>query len=162
MKFYRYLCVLFVVGNLGACSDVSMETAAPVINEFHEHYNNGDVDSLLALGSEGFLESVGDTGTAYFTNVREKLGTHISSNMTSWRSYSGTDGARIVMAFNSQFEHGNATEQFTLVTEGEDIRVHHYRVNSDVFIMGPTTPQATPPTTPEATPAPDTTESTTF
>ena len=99
---------------------------------FHSQMNTGKFDEIYNNATKEFQASDRkETIINFLKLVREKLGTVKNSSSQSWNVNKNTAGSFVTLVYQTEFEQDSAvTETFIFVLEGENAKLHNYKVNS--------------------------------
>ena len=119
---------------LASCSSSEVKDAAfAEVDRFHERYNAEDFAAILADADPEFSQD--DTQSLeFFTAIREKFGAYQSSAEPNWKVNYHTAGNRVFLVYQSEFENGAVTEEFTFSFSGEEVALYGYHVNSPLLV----------------------------
>ena len=132
------LLATFLVAAAG-CDQLAGHPAASknAVMTFHDHLNNERYDDIIRSATAGFRNSASaEERHAYFDGVRASLGRHQDSDRVTYSADSGVSGSGVTVTLDSRFEFGSAQETFVFVERQEEMVLHDYRINSQVFMMG--------------------------
>jgi hypothetical protein len=119
----------FIAGH-GTASDVAVE-------RFHSRLNDQRYDDIIRTATAGFrISSPAAERHAYFDGVVASLGRHQDSDRVALNAGSGVSGSGVTVTLDSRFEYGSAQETFVFVERDEELVLHDYRINSQVFMVG--------------------------
>jgi hypothetical protein len=111
--------------------------AERAIAKFHQQLNSADYRTIYAGTDKGLRDvSTEAEMTKLLNAVHTKLGPFQSGARTGWRVNYNTSGNNIVIAFDSKYENGKATEMFTFIGGAQSPRLLSYNINSPVLITG--------------------------
>ena len=69
--------------------------------------------------------------TDFLHLVHKKLGKTTATKHINWRVYYNTSGNSTVVAMQTTFENGVGEEDFSFTSDGNQLKLYGYRVNSD-------------------------------
>lgn len=102
---------------------------------FHRALDEGRYAALYAAGAEELKKSTGqDDFVALLGAVHRKLGAITTSRKLSWHVNFGTNGTYASLAYDTQFERGEATEQFLYRIQGGKAHLAGYHIESAALV----------------------------
>lgn len=123
MKPLTNLLLLFIAGLvLAGCGDTiqGKSIAEPEVARFHERLNNQEFGTIYTSASEDFRKMIPqERAEALFAAIHRKLGRHKASSLVNWNVKTFNLTTTVVLAYQSNYTDGDATETFTFrVTDG--------------------------------------------
>ena len=103
---------------------------------FHSQFNAEKFDDIYSSATEAFRKSIslGEL-TEYCAAIRRKLGPFESAETRFVNVNSTNAGKFVSLALASQFEQGEATEEFVFLLEGEQMLLERYNINSKLLVL---------------------------
>ena len=101
------------------------------MDRFHRLLNAGQYDEICAEASADFRSSATQVELLkFFEMIHEKIGD--SGKLSFARFHVNLKNGRVWVdeVLNTQFELGQGTESFVWVRDGDQPRLHHYRIHS--------------------------------
>lgn len=133
----KYFSILMIVTVTACSGSFNLEPSKKAVQSFHNKFNNENYEAIFSSGTEEFKKSGSkEDFTAYFSGVNKKLGKHVKSNLSNWRFFNGASGKKVSLAYESKFEKGDASEEFTFSEKDGKVLLQHYNIQSKVFIIG--------------------------
>jgi hypothetical protein len=124
--------ILAVLALVAACSaPEKIKDTGPAIAAFH-HQLDAETYPAIWSGADDLLRQNADQAqfTQLLTAVHRKLGKVVKSERTGWNVNYGTSGTIVVVAMDTQFEHGRGAETFTFHAVGDQLELAGYNINS--------------------------------
>jgi len=119
-----------LIAGHGTASDAAVQ-------RFHSRLNDQQFDDIIRTATAGFrISSPAAERHAYFEGVVASLGQHQDSDRVALTAGSGVSGSGVTVTLDSRFEYGSAQETFVFVERNEELVLHDYRINSQVFMVG--------------------------
>jgi hypothetical protein len=133
----RLLCLGTVLA-LSACSaGKDVGAAEGGVARFHAELNSGQFNSIYEQAAPGWKQATNEPDTVkLFSAIHNKLGSFISASQTGWHVNYGTGGTTTLLTFNSKFQKGEAEESFTFLSDGKQVQLMAYNINSRALITG--------------------------
>ncbi len=130
--------IIAALGLLAACSGgENVVSADAAVARFHRQLNAGQFSEIYSQSSKGMKSSSSKTDTVQLlTAVQRKLGAFQSAKRTGWRVNYNTSGNNTVVAYESVYARGKATETFTFVGDSKNPQLLGFNINSPVLITG--------------------------
>lgn len=118
---------------LGGCqASGDMDAAEAQVAAFHSDYDAQRFDPMFDNTSPTFREiTAREPFVAFLTQTRKQLGPVKSTKRTGWKVNYNTGGSQVLLAYETTFAHGIATETFTYDT-GDPPRLLGYNLNTAV------------------------------
>lgn len=133
----KYFAILMIVTATACSGSFNLEPSKKAVQSFHNEFNNENYEAIFNSGTEEFKKSGSEKDlTAYLNGVNKKLGKHVKSNLSNWSVFNGTSGKKVSLAYDSKFEKGDASEEFTFSEKDGKVLLQHYNIQSKVFIIG--------------------------
>jgi hypothetical protein len=118
----------------GGCAK-SREIAEAGTHAFRGHAAKGEFASIYREAAPEFQKSTTEADFAkLMEGIARKLGAWQSSKPPAWRVFSGTGGRTVTFGYASQFDKGNANEEFIWRIEGDGAHLVGYHINSPLFL----------------------------
>lgn len=118
---------------LAACSDTinGKAIAAPKVEVFYEQLAKNDATAMFEASHPDFKKAITQEKWAQLVGaIHRKLGKNKTHTMTGWNTKTHNMTTRAVMVFQSEYEHGTATESFTYIVENGQASLLGYQINS--------------------------------
>jgi hypothetical protein len=129
------LTLILMLSAIG-CSLVKGRGAGErAVVRFHEQFNSGQYVDIYRQTDEGFRKAASEADTrALFDGVRRKLGTVKQTNQVRWNVNATPMGTMVVLAYETEFTEGKATEQFIYHVSGENASLYRYDIMSPLLV----------------------------
>ena len=120
---------------LAACNPMEvMDETSGAIEEFHEHWNAGDVDAIWNSTDPEMRDGLTqDEFRATFVRFTETLGNVESSEREGFNLNTNNGVTTTVITMNTQFANGEGVEEFTFRDQGDAQRLLSYFVESEAL-----------------------------
>lgn len=131
-KFSRHgLFAGAMLALLAACGMSSAKPKADVaVAGFHKQLDAADFSGIWTSTDESFRQA----GRAKFDKlmdaIHRKLGHVLKSTTVNWSVRNFNLKTSVVLVQETQFERGTATETFTYVTSGDNVKLAGYNIQS--------------------------------
>jgi hypothetical protein len=121
---------------LVGCTGKSREAAQAATEKFRARCFRGAFDEIYAAASPEFRSSMTtEQFSKFMAAVDRKLGRWQASDPPAWNVTIGTGGRAVTLGYKSDFEKGEAREQFVWrIVEPEPILVG-YRIESRLLVL---------------------------
>ncbi|HEX8174570.1 MAG TPA: DUF4019 domain-containing protein [Pyrinomonadaceae bacterium] len=121
----------------GACSLIKgRQLSESAIERFHNQFNSGQYVDIYNQTDEGFRKGSNESEmTALLSAVRRKLGTVKNTKQVRWNLNSTTNGTMVVLAYETEFTEGKATEQFIYHVSGDRALLYRYDIMSPLLVI---------------------------
>jgi hypothetical protein len=132
-RFFRLagLAVAILLGLEGCGISSVKPRAEAAMGVFHEQLDAGDFDAIWNSADDAFRKATPRPNFEKFIQaVHRKLGRVVKTSNTGWNMRSFNFKTSIVLQQNTEFEHGSGTEVFTYTTNGDEVKLLGYNVNS--------------------------------
>ena len=129
------LCLL--VAALGGCS-MSADTALAeqAVPKFHEQLDAGSFDAIYDASGDALKKATTHQDFVDFLGaVHRKLGKTRQSAKTGWNVNYQTSGSYVTLTYKTNFEGGDAQEQFVYLLQDKTVVLIGYHVNSTALIL---------------------------
>jgi hypothetical protein len=121
--------------NFGALA-TGPKKAEKAVQAFHAGVNEGRFDALYDAGSDDLRAAASkERFVALLSAVRRKLGPVTGTTNAGWRVRSHNLSSYVDVTQHTRFEQGQATEQFTFVVSGDEVRLVAYHISSEDLIL---------------------------
>lgn len=125
--------VLLAMQACSASQDMGKAEAAVV--HFHQQLDAGEVEAIYQATAQEFKQTGNKADlVAFFQGVHGKLGRYKSGRKVNWKMNYGTSGEIVVLDYQSDFENGEAGEDFVFRIDGDTPVLLGYHVNSNAFL----------------------------
>ncbi len=105
------------------------------VSHFHSELDSQAYDNIISEGSELFRTSdEHDELVKFLAGVHTRLGASHNIYRAGINVSATTNGTFIKVTYNSSFEEGSATEEFTWRKENGNLKLVHYGVTSKAFL----------------------------
>lgn len=95
----------------------------------------GAYRDIYAQTDEGFRKVTNeDEMVALLQAVHKKLGTVKNASQIGWHVNATTAGTVVMLAYNTEFTEGRATEQFVFYASGDKVKLFQYNINSPLLV----------------------------
>jgi uncharacterized protein DUF4019 len=114
MRRFAAIVLAITLCLLSGCNPVKNKAMAQsaVVN-FHSQLDAEDFHGIYAASAPGLKTSVSEEQWNKFLGaIHRKLGKVKSSDLESWRTFSGMGGTTMQVTFKTQFEKSEGTEDF--------------------------------------------------
>jgi hypothetical protein len=136
---FRSVVVLGLLGvslAVGCSPEKPLESAKSATAEFHARYNGESYATIYAAADGAFKEASSEANfVKLMSAVHRKLGVEAHTRLRTWNVIRGAAGTHVIMSYSSQFEAGEAREDFTWVVDGEHTRLVGYNINSPTLVL---------------------------
>lgn len=134
---FRFLCFITFCMALVGCSMSDDYAAAEIeVPGFHVMFNDRKFDEIYEAAGMDLKEAVSKKDfTAFLAGAHGKLGVTMSSKLLNKSVNYHTSGTFVTLVYSTQYEKGEATEQFKYKLDGEQASLYGYHVNSNVFVI---------------------------
>lgn len=130
--------VLLVTGTLalaGCGLTEGVHTAEQAVVTFHEQYNAGDFGETYDAGADDLLAT--EARNEFMTtmaSLRTKLGAMRTTERIGFNARAGSDGTFVELEYETDFENGAGTEEFTWEISDGQARLLSYNVSSRALL----------------------------
>jgi hypothetical protein len=125
------LALTVLLGVEGCGMAAAKAKAEAAMETFHEQLSAGDFDAIWRTTDDTFRNV---TSRLDFEKVEaavhRKLGRVVRTTDAGWRMQTFNFKSSIVLHQKTVFEHGSGTETFTLVINGDEVKLAGYYINS--------------------------------
>lgn len=112
-----------------------VETAEKAVITFHEQYNASSFDAMYDMGADGLRATQArNEFTATLALLRAKLGQARGSQRTGFNSRIDSQGTFVELEYETDFENGEGTEEFTWAISDGQARLLGYNVTSKALL----------------------------
>ena len=118
---------------LPACSDTinGKAVAEPEVVKFHDQLKAHEYESIYESSSPEFKSAIQkDKVVALFAAIDRKLGPLQEIKQVNWNVSTYNLKTTVVLAYQSRFQDGEATETFTFSVNGERAQLIAYNISS--------------------------------
>lgn len=116
---------------LAACGTASVGDAEKGVAAFHRQLDAGDFATIWRSSGQEMKSAASQADFQKLLEaVHTKLGKVKSATRTGWRVNTTTNGNFAILAYETEFANGKATETFTFKQEGEQAKLVGYNINS--------------------------------
>jgi len=106
-------------------------TAEKAVSTFHEQYNADNFDAIYDAGADDLRATDGRSEfIATLAALRAKLGQVRDSQRTAFNSRIDSNGTFVELEYETDFENGKGTEEFTWAISDGQARLLGYNVTS--------------------------------
>jgi hypothetical protein len=112
-----------------------MSSAKPkadlAVTAFHKQLDAADYAAIWNAADDAYHEATSrDKSDKLMEAVHRKLGRVLKSSTVNWSVRNFNFKTSVVLAQNTQFEHGSATEVFTYLVSGDVVKLAGYNIQS--------------------------------
>ena len=120
---------------LGCSASEDMSKAEAAVVHFHQQLDAGQYQAIYQSAAEEFKDS-GDQArlVGFLEGVHGKLGRYKSGRRVNWRINYGTAGEMVTLDYHTEFENGQADEDFVFRIDGDTPLLVGYHVASNAFV----------------------------
>ena len=119
----------------GCSASQDMDRAEAAVVHFHQQLDAGEAEAIYQATAEEFKKTGTETElVAFFQGVHNTLGRYKSGRRVNWKVNYGTSGETVVLDYQSDFENGEAGEDFVFHIDGDTPVLLGYHVNSTAFL----------------------------
>ncbi len=128
---FRTLLAVVALACLASCGlTKGKEAASKAVDTYHQQFNDSKFKEIWLAATPGFRASTKEAEhLQYLHFARSRLGVFKSSTLNEWKTHLFIKETVVVLAFNSNFEHGAAIETFSFVVSGEIAELRSYNIN---------------------------------
>ena len=130
--------VLFVASLTLIASCSLMKSTKPseiAVEKFHSQYNQKQFSEIYSQADEKFKGSATEEQfLTLFENLYKKLGTVNQANKVQWNVNATTSGTFVTLTYDTEFSEGKGIEQFVFLTNGDEVALYNYNVNSPLLL----------------------------
>jgi opacity protein-like surface antigen len=120
----------------GCSASEDMDKAEAAVARIHQQLDAGQSQAIYQAAAEEFKKSGSQADLVGFLDgVHDKLGKYKSGQRVNWKVNYGTSGEIVILDYKSDFENGQASEDFVFRIDGDKPVLLGYHVNSNVFIV---------------------------
>lgn len=112
-----------------------VDTAEKAVGTFHEQYNAGNFEAMYDKGADDLRSTEArDEFITTLASLRAKLGQVRGSERTGFNSRIDSDGTFVQLEYETDFENGAGTEEFTWAISDGQARLLGYNVTSKALL----------------------------
>ena len=135
MRLLLILSCSMLLALLGCSASQDMDKAEAAVVRIHQQLDAGQSQAIYQAAAEEFKKSSSESDLIGFLDgVHGKLGKYKSGQRVNWKVNYGASGEIVVLDYRSDFENGEASEDFMFRIDGDTPVLLGYHVNSNVFI----------------------------
>lgn len=117
--------------------EVEKENAESVVGQFFMAVSRLDFESALPLFSDSFFKNISrEEMLINFKEANEKLGNFETFKLVDWKTLrvKGSDAkTEYLLVYDVKYSNFEAREVFSMIKEGEKVKIFSYNINSDGF-----------------------------
>jgi hypothetical protein len=114
---------------------LAKSAATTATDDFHARFNREDYSGIYATASESLRREASEEQlTKLLTAIHKKLGAVKGSKQTLWKVFVGTGGTQVTLDYETDFEGGQAREDFVWLVGGAQARLLGYHINSNALV----------------------------
>jgi len=126
---------LFAGALLALVAGCGMSSAKPkadiAVTAFHKQLDAADYAGIWNAADDAYREATShDKSDKLMEAVHRKLGRVVKSSTVNWSVRNFNLKTSVMLAQNTQFERGSATETFVYVVSGNDVKLAGYNIQS--------------------------------
>jgi hypothetical protein len=132
----RLLLILVTCALASGCGLLEgVGTAEKAVITFHEQFNAGGFEVIYDAGADDLRAAEARSEfIATLTALRAKLGQVRDSQRTGFNSRVGSDGTFVELEYETNFDNGEGTEEFTWAISDGQARLLGYNVTSRALL----------------------------
>ena len=106
------------------------------VAHFHQQLDAGQFEAIYDEASEAF-KTGGDRDQLlkFLEAVHRKLGHPGKTSFANMNVNTNTNGTFTAVSYTTDFEHGSATETFTWIKSGGNLKLYRYHIESSALII---------------------------
>ena len=130
-----FLCATAIAATflLGGCGNArqSVEEARAALPAFHDELSLGDAGAIYDSASPEFRTATSRLAFLELgDSIRRRLGKVTGGKETGWTAHSEGSRAWVDLTYQTAFERGQGTENFTFVIIDGKVSLYAYRIDS--------------------------------